>query len=404
MSSRSVAGKLFRLLSKHQDVILDAYARHGGELSDDDEHLRAVDELIRHRLAWQPDEYSPAMLSSSLRQWLDHSLQNERLSRIDADVGGRMQAIQQSRDSYMRALQRGDRRDGDVLLLHVKEQVYELTELLGENVRKLWRRIESDFDYVESIAAKQEENQQTLELAERLIEGLNAIDLDELQQQAGSDRELKRLFSSTLPMAVEHCRKELIDALHRLSAMLFRLRKLEQRGRTVRALQRFFVQRPGHSLAVHAERLPLPALAAVPPPRPLAAIADISNAALELSLAGLLAGLRKSAVADELQAGNRLTVETKPDEATLLETPALKRAVRSVFIEVVRDGKPLAATATYERASEFCDLESWIHGLSGEYNAMQLGHRRRFTLEWQGEPHPVFKGNLNATDLLICKR
>lgn len=404
MSTHAVAGKLFRLLSKHQDVILNAYANHGGELGVDDDSQLAVDELIRHRLAWQPDEYSSAMLSSSLRQWLDHSLKNERLSRIDADIGGRMDSIEQSRNSYVRALQRSDGHDADVMLLHLKEQVYELTELLSENVRKLWRRIESDFDYVDSIAAKQEENQKTLELAERLIEGLNAMDLDDLQQQAGVDRELRRLFSGTLPAAIERCRKELVDALHRLREMLFRLRKLEERGRLTRSLQRLFVQRPGHNLARHAERLPLPAVAALAPPLVLAANADIDNAALEVSLVSLLVGLRKGGVADEGAEGERLLLSEEPAAIELLKTPDLKRAIRSVFVDVMRDGSPLLASATYERAADGCDAESWVYGLSGEFNAMLPEHRRRFDLHWVGKNHAVFDGNMLATDLEIRRQ
>ncbi|MDF1694063.1 MAG: hypothetical protein P1U47_16965 [Zhongshania sp.] len=403
MSTRSLFGALYQ----HAELIDQGYSDPGMELPESPDISRIIDSLISNKIAWRPDIYGGVRLTKPVRELLDRHHQKERLRHLDADIGGRIDLIRRQMLMYINAVRSADRSDDIQMLLYsIREQVYELAELLKDNTRRLWYRVENDFMYVVSIEAKIAENNTAIEQAERLSEALTAINIEALYDDCGGDRQLRQLFAVVLQDAVSSARSELIDLLVRMRASLFKFQSLARNARNVRALQRFFQHQPGYRFDHLFESMHLPAPARLATTLLLAHTANVRNPNQEIMLSDMLQGLRRQLVADEDVVAVAEDIDDAQMQTQLVARDATTAAARNFFADLLSAKTPKAqsqtASASLAAAPTGTSLEAWIYYIYGEYQGMNSELRNLFKLEWLGRFHEVYDGNFQSTDIRVC--
>ena len=86
MIGKEEAKRLLRVLSRHSNIIIDAYLEANSEIIETEDTSRAIDDLVAQRLAYRPGGDEEARLSMVLSRLFDHALLSTKRQHIDADI------------------------------------------------------------------------------------------------------------------------------------------------------------------------------------------------------------------------------------------------------------------------------------------------------------------------------
>jgi len=398
------AKRLLRVLSRHSDIIIDAYLKANSEIIETEDTSRAIDDLVAQRLAYRPGGDEEARLSMVLSRLFDHALLSAKRQHIDADIGGQIRSIEDLVNNYKVAKKSGNFEDAETLIHHIEEMVHHLAETLANNTRQLWRQIDSEFGHVSSLEMKVLENQRVLQQAKRLNDGLEMITFNELNEQAGEDRHLRHLLVKVLPAAMGRCQNELADAMHRLRDMLFEFRRLQDRARLVYAFYTRYQKEPGYQPNNYGESIDVSPLISQVMPLDLRGHADTDNDAHELALTQMLVGIRKTDVPDEALQTDRLELdEWVEEEPVEFPVSAVKQCAND-FYEKVIDTGALSGMSCYTMAADHCSPNMWLHAIISRYLTLPSEDKALFTLNYKGESDSVFDGRLLVDDVEVSCR
>lgn len=405
MSTREDGLKILQALGKYGELIMTAYEDNKGRLDYSEKNTRAVDDLVRLRLAVfdLPDNDQPR-LNSTVMTLLDQSLRTSRLKMVNADVGESIEGIEFLAREYLSAKQAGEQEDAQGYLNDLDINVVSLCDNLTDQARLIWRQIDSDFGSVSRLAGKIALNKNALRKVSHLLQSLDLINVESLYTLGMHDKNLRGILQVRLPLAIDSCRKDLSDALHRLNRMLFKLNQLEARARMVNDFVIHCDTQAGSDRADYAERTDVPELFRAVNPLPAFGAADPGNALLELDLAAIIAGLRKEMPPEEKRATALVSASETDNQREILSVSPFKEAVRKVFEECLTQNRPMSGCACFEMAPQGADMEIWLYGLMAEYSAMSQQDRAFFELQFPGNADAFFTGNYYANDVLICPR
>lgn len=401
MITRDELKRIFKLLRKHEDLLISAYLDNGGVLDEAEEDLSSIEALVNSRLLWRPASNEPVRLARELSGLFERVLRDPRRLTLDADIGGFVISIENNVNHYKEAARSGAREDVSHYLGQVERLVDDLRSSLLDSSGQLWQKINSEFGYVISLDLKIKENETVLNQAKRLNDSLELIKVNEMDELAGNDTQLRRYLHRWLLDSVEICRKETVDAMHKLNELLFEYRKQQRLGRMIDAFYRRYQANPGYMPLDYTDMGYIPEVFNQVSPMHLTAHANIDDPQQEVALIDIISGLRKERnVVEESEPFQ--SIDVLPDEPPIEQSlPALSQAVEDFYLMAVESDGPLSAFDCRPPDEIEADIEIWIYAVIARYNNMSESERVLFSLRFEETIDPVFSGRYRVHDVLV---
>ena len=299
-------------------------------------------------------------------------------------------------------MQAGSNQDCANYLNELESNVAELCDSLTEQARGIWRQIDSDFGSVTLLSGKIALNKNALNKVQRILQSLELLDLESMHKLSSRDKELRKLLHIRLPYAIDACRQDLSDAIHRLNKMMFKLNQLEAQAKMVNQMVDHYTFNPGFEPEDYTNRLDIPELFHGVFPLPTQGMVDTSNPALEMAFSEIIEGLRNEPPPEERQEVIRITTSLEEQAKETLQWGAFKEAIRNTFYTCLHDNRSLSGIESYALAPEGTDITLWLYALMAEFNAMDDNDRSLFKLEFPGGYDEIFTANYHAEDVLLC--
>jgi hypothetical protein len=396
--------KLLRAMSKHVDLIMEAYLR--GSISETNDNSKVIETLIGSGILWRPEVNADLRLRRVVRALLEEGLCDERSRRIDANVGSALASLTTTTAHVKEALAKQRHTEAEAWLDDLAEQVYSLKETLKYSVRVLWERIHKEFGYVRSIEAKIRENELAQTQVSDMLEQLELFDFDKLGELAGSQRELRQLLVITLQSTFTEVAKELSLVQGRLIALLGRFREFQGRTRLLKGFLLHMEHKPDYRPATYPQHSLVPKLFNQAPSVIKPAAIVIDNAEHEATLQEMVSRIKarhfQPALSSPLRGSSEITLENP--ETIAIEENQLKAAVESYFCHVIDSGEQQSALEYYQHHQLSFDPEVWLYQVIGGYQALPEQERDYFALETHDAPHPEFNGNRIIEDVGLWLR
>ena len=298
MIAREELNRAFRLLGKHKEMFMSAHLDTAGEINDTDIDKDTINALLNARLIWQPAADEPMRISRELTGLCDRVLRDPRRLTLDANIGGVVKNIEDSVNGYRQASRSGIRDDEAHYLGQVESLVDELRSSLLDSSRQLWQKINSEFGYVSSLEMKIKENEIVLNQAQRLNDGLEIIKVREMNELSGNDWRLRRYLNRWLLDAVELCRRETVDAIHKLNDLLFEYREKQRLNRLVDTFYRRYQSQPDYRPLDYTDMGEIPDVFNHVAPVTLTGHANLEDPHQEIALNGIILGIRQERPSD----------------------------------------------------------------------------------------------------------
>lgn len=401
MIIRDELKRVFRLLKKHEDLLINSYLDNNSMVEELIDDLSSIDSLIDARILWRPSGNESVRLSRELSSLFERLLRDPRRLSIDADIGQFLKNIQNNINHYKESAKNGNTHDSSHYLGQIERLIDDLRSSLLDSSGALWQKINSEFGYVTSLDLKIKENQFVLDEAKCLIDRIEMIKVSEMDEWAGSDPLLQHYLQRWLLDSVEICRLETRDAMDKLNDLLFEYRKQQRLGKMIDTLYRQYQNQPGYIPSDYAGMGDIPSVFNQVPAMTLTGHVDISDPQQEIILTEIISGLRKERV--ELEEPETLErIEVKDDEPAVdLEYSPLRQAVEDFYLAVVDSDQPLRAVDYIPSDHVESDSELWIYAVIARHNNMDEQERSLFNISFVEEPDPIFNGRHIVCDVII---
>lgn len=403
MIAREELNSALRLLIKHKELFMKAHLENAGLLDDTVIDSNTVKALLDARLIWQPGAEEALRVSRELTGLFDRILRDPRRLTLDADIGGVVKNIEDSVNGYKHASRSGLRDDAAHYLGQVERLVDELRSSLLDSSGQLWRKINSDFGYVSSLDMKIKENETVLNQAQRLNDSLEAIKVNEMNDLSGNDWQLRRYLNRYLLDAVELCRKETVDAIHKLNDLLFEYRKQQHLNRLIDTFYRRFQSQPDYRPLDYTDMGDIPDVFNQVVPFMQSGNADLEDPRQEIELNSIISGLRKENPETE-KPDIDSCVPVRPDEPPVsLPLSPLSQAVEDFYINVIGSKEKLSAVEWGHVADIEPDLELeiWLYAIISRFNDMDENEKEIFSIEYDQSTDPIFNGKYLVHDVYV---
>lgn len=229
-------------LYQYRHQIAEAY--HHGSLQRTDDNRRAVEALHQHRVL-VPHTHDEYRLHSSLRRFLDTTLNTQRMVHGSSDIGAIFTRIEVLVDSVA-AFHEGRQDEADACEDEIASAVYEITDGLQEFLTSLQASIATRFGAVSSLAAKRRQNEFYLEVTHRLVETLKALHFSDIDARVAPFDRIAELFRTQIFRRMPVFRDALQAVYETLRQFLFEFRQVEERARGLHTMWLFLHRNPDY--------------------------------------------------------------------------------------------------------------------------------------------------------------
>jgi hypothetical protein len=399
--TRDELKRIFKLLRKHEDLLISSHLDNGGMISETEEDFAAIERLIDSRLLWRPVDTEPVRLARELSGLFERVLRDPRRLILDADIGSFVISIENNVNRYKDAVRSGCRDDVTHYLNQIERLVDDLRSSLLHSSGQLWQSIHSEFGYVTSLDLKIKENETVLNRTKRLNDSLELIKVNEIDELVGNDPHLRRYLHRWLLDSVEKCRRETVDATHKLNEMLFEYRKQRRLGRMIDVFYSRYQKNPGYKPLDYTEMGDIPAVFNHVSPMFMAGYANIDDPQQEVALTDIVTGLRKERLEIE-EPDLPVNIAVLPDEPPLdQQLSALSQAVEDFYMMVVESNEPVSAVEWRPSENIELDIEIWLYAVIARHNNMNEDERVLFNLRYEETIDSVFSGRYRVHDVLV---
>lgn len=389
-------------LHSHQSLISLAY--HNGEIIKDDENARGVERLQQHKVLI-PRTQDTFTLHSTLRRFLDASLNIERLYLIGSDVGSAFERLEKLAESLFIASHEGRIEDKERFEDEIHQSVYEISDMLSADLAHLRALVENRFAAVNTLAEKRRQNAYYIGRTEKVVKAIELFtrsDLGDRMQTQAPFANVLAMFTSQLIERLPSFRQNLLDILGILQNYLFEFRQIEERTKRVRSMWLFMERHPLYELKDWSEEHRPPAwlmksaglgIKTHPWVREPSCTDELANMAKDIAPAAVrlpVARLRGT-----------LTLE---DEVTVDLEPKLYQQAVADMMEACRQTRMPQSAVTWFRdhPGQMGGMTPplWVQCVLEELHrpkANEMG----LQVEPQATPFEVFDGNVLVTDVMI---
>lgn len=331
---------LLERLHAHRQLVADAY-HHGSVLRSDD-NRRAVEALHQHRVLvpHTQDEYR---LHSTLRRFLDATLNTQRMIHGAADIGLIFARIEALVDSYVAAFHEGAQDEADAFEDEIAQAVFEITDSLQAFMTNLQASIDTRFAAVSSVSAKRRQNEYYLAATHRIVETLKGFHFSDVLERVEPFDRLALLFRTQLMARLPIYRDALQSIYTVLRQFLFEFRQVEERAKRLRLMWLHLKRNPDYQPRDWDVSPQLPHWLERAPPLALGAHPDVTDPASEATLTSFAQALAPGdeRVSRRRQPGS-LEAEVPPTVIRIPERPHA-RALRRMLHEARSSKAPFSA-------------------------------------------------------------
>ncbi len=409
MARADEAKAAIQCLLRHLDtVVLPACFENRGMIPFAPDNEKAIDDLIRHHLAYQAIDEGQIQLSGAVIDLLNRVTRNHQMHLSGGQVGDLWQEIQDLAEGYHLATRKGEEIQRQEYLQGIQETVVYFSDKLHEATLRFSRHIYHHFAIIADLDLRIRENERCLKEARRLNQLLHTISFTALGELAGSDRQLNRILLNDFRKIIDQAAHSLLDATHRLKDNLGRLQRDREARRLNQLIDVFHQHYQTHlgfepSLQVLS---PCPEAFNRIEPLPWLAYPDVDAALHEKVLSEL--------AAQALQANQRPLRETAVEPVAnvedacdvVIDEPAdsVVEAMVTFFDQVLASYTPRSALAAYEELAPPLAADDWLIALVDFHHLHLADGYADIELHFDEIQDSLFNGNHEVHDVHFYAR
>lgn len=396
--------RLLQAMAQHGDLIAEAY--FNGSVQSGGDNQRALNQLKQLKILSHRGQEG-YRLSTRLSQFIDGALNSDRMRRLDTDLGGWVDLLEQQIGLYQDAHAEDRLEDGDHFLGEIERLVFDLADTLDENTTYLLMLVNSRFANVRTLSEKKRQNAFYIGRLEKLVSTVSLLQPAHLMDLAEPHESLQGLIDRHLIRTLPSHRQRLQDILDTLKTFLFQLRQIEARARLVRGLAFFLRQNPDYGPQDWCEREQIPdhwnRISGIK----LQAHPDPLNRSLETELIAIAQKIRvdsEALLAKRKERGlNRVSLAKPP--ARRVEFPQYRQRIRQLFEQARQTpGQAVSALAYRHHHGIEIDPPIWLSCVLSE-SLRRKGLKQGFDFEFVRHARvDGFTGNLRVKDLRVVYR
>lgn len=393
---------LISRLGAYQDLVSLAY--HNGEIIKSDENARGVEHLQQHKVL-VPRTQDTFTLHTTLRRFLDASLNIERMYFLDSDMGSEFERLEELAEALFDASHAGRVEDKERLEDEIHQSIYEISDRLSANLSHLRALVENRFAAVTTLAEKRRQNAYYIGRTEKVVKAIELFTLSDLGDRIQSQAPFANvvaMFTSQLVERLPSFRQNLLDILGILQNYLFEFRLIEERTKRVRSMGLFMERHPLYELKDWGEEHRPPAwlmksaglaIKAHPSVRDPACTDDLANLAKDIAPPAIRIAVTRQ----------RGTLVLEDDVTVDLEPKPYQQAVSEMLETCRQTGKPQSAVTWFQdHPDQMGGITPplWVQCVMEELyrpKAAQMG----LQVQPHAIPFEVFDGNILVTDVTI---
>lgn len=232
MSDHDPVKILLDKLHAASETISAAY--HQGRIHKTDENARDIERLRQIRLL-SPDIRDAFQLRATFRQFLNATLNTERLFSMGVNIGGYFQRLSKLVEEHSIAFQEGRDADCERYEYETREAISDIADAIDDELIILHAQVETKFAAVSTIAEKKRQNLHYQHRTQMLVNLLENFHFSDIGDQLQGHEDLALSFKSLLADRIPAFRESLLSILGLLNQYLFEFRQIEDRARRVRA-------------------------------------------------------------------------------------------------------------------------------------------------------------------------
>jgi|GEM_PF-2360214 len=231
--------ELGKALTQNAEAIARLTELNGEEESDLGELTRLFNTLTSYNIIHgnEVEGFSASSVLVELSYLLNKQETNRRLS---PDVNEWLAQLQLKISQLNQAKESKNTRTYGQHLTDIRGMVFLMRDGIGNEVRSIEIALHTKFGHVESIADKQAENKYLINRLDRLTKKLLVLDLQTLNDLAGSNPELRKILSVKLFRSIDDCREAILASIPRLKHLLWEFEKQSKDSKRVWAFYNHF--------------------------------------------------------------------------------------------------------------------------------------------------------------------
>lgn len=389
--------KLLKTLSYNHALISTAY--FDGNIQKDSQNQRVLNQLEQQKILvrYNEDNYR---LNASLGKFLDQSLNNDRIKRLDTDLGSWMETIDQFILLYQDAWHEQRLEDCDNYRDEIDRLVFDLADTLEENTRYLAMQVSSRFANVRTLKEKNRQNSFYLTQVEKLVNAVNALAPETLIEKVEDYPDLYQLLEQQLLTKLPLYRQRLQDILNTLRSYLFEFRQIEQRVQLIRGFAFFLQKNPNYQLPDWSENDTIPVHWNQIQALSLTAYADTNDRQQEDELKAIVQKLKPDSATNKQSKQRTINAVTQHTQQKTLELPSHRKHTAAYFAKVQSETEAVSALAFQQAFVADIEPRVWLACVLHDYFRRQ--HRQRLQIELvESLEANIFTGNKKVQDILI---
>lgn len=402
MSAELDAQAAIAALYNHRQVVVGAHINDRGTIRDSEDTNAAITALKKHRLVWYHPEDEAAQLNGALSQMLDHSLRNFRRQMASEVISSILENLQNHLVvDYLETKKRCLRQDQERLKTEITECIYDLIDRLTQSVTIFAQYLSSGFTYVTDLELRLRENQRVIRMGEKLNDVLKEFDMEELDQLAGSDEDLRKLLSRTLPRYIELVQTELVNTLHQLTALLNSTREGAKRSRLIGAFERAYGNDKGFEPSIDG-LVNIPPILNLVHNQLILPWVNPDDASAEVVLAGYCQGLVKPQETNKDYEETPVTIEdaTELPSIELIPDPIVS-AADDLIQCVLLDGLQTTASQSLLALEIDCPMSLWMGVLMNCIHSLSSEKRNCLKVRFIEENNSFYPDNYSVYDVVL---
>lgn len=402
MSAELDAQAAIAALYNHRQVVVGAHINDRGTIPDSEDTNAAITALKKHRLVWYHPEDEAAQLNGALSQMLDHSLRNFRRQMASEVISSILENLQNHLVvDYLETKKRCLRQDQERLKTEITECIYDLIDRLTQSVTIFTQYLSSGFTYVTDLELRLRENQRVIRMGEKLNDVLKEFDMEELDQLAGSDEDLRKLLSRTLPRYIELVQTELVNTLHQLTALLNSTREGAKRSRLIGAFEQAYGNDKGFEPSIDG-LVNIPPILNLVHNQLILPWVNPDDASAEVVLAGYCQGLVKPQEINKDYEETPVTIEdaTELPSIELIPDPIVS-AADDLIQCVLLDGLQTTASQSLLALEIDCPMSLWMGVLMNCIHSLSSEKRNCLKVRFIEENNSFYPDNYSVYDVVL---
>ncbi|MGR9046668.1 MAG: hypothetical protein ACU83N_15370 [Gammaproteobacteria bacterium] len=390
-----IAG-LIRKLASADQLLAQTYI--DGTVFVDEENRNAIDGLKKSGILRTADLSDEYRLTGDIKRLIDRLLLRNQRYQQNIDMAKMILSVEEDIEDYRRALERSDQDEARYHLEQIDDTLYEALESLEHSLTVMFAAITSQFGFVASLNSKIRQNQRALAYAQRLVQELNQVNLNDCYEWLSWPAIPTELSRKIIRFIDQY--KSIVERLSsivdRMKTLLFTLRLQEQTANRTRAMAQYLRQHPEWSPSDWGMEADVPPLLQRGPGLKLQPGINTANPLLQADFADIVQELRRQSkpVAPQSRDGAQTPLDTQAPETIEYDQDLYERHIESLFARALEQpGGKISALHYWREQNLAVKPGLWLDMVFAQYCCLPARMRRAIALELQGESLVGFNGN-----------